>query len=137
MLTTGEMKQEIRDFCINLILDSNVTDWINSALIVDNIEICLGFNYDEKFEASIYVDSSFNEKVYVIDISFYGPKLPIFKKVSEELKKEIELRKSLKKKYDEIKQYLNDKSEFDKMSKVYKLLPVKYLRKKKLDNLNE
>jgi len=43
MLNVKEMKQEIEDFCIKLILDSELTDWdkksMRGALFVDNIVI--------------------------------------------------------------------------------------------------
>jgi uncharacterized protein (DUF1330 family) len=134
-MTVDEMKNEIRTYCLNLILNSKAQDWdTNNRYIKDNIIIKFDSSdkYRNYFDVHIYreyKDGNFRTQVTSIE----------FKKnvkfwFNSKERKETKL---LKKKYFEIKNYFKNKQEYDRALEAYKLLPLTQLRKNKLNVLNK
>ena len=127
-MTVEQMNKEIRDYCLSLILKSIVTDWKKEdyrQIIKDNIRITMASNkdYSERFKVYIYTDNSLkNENSTIVFDSGWSP-------FNREKRKE---RKLVQKKWDEIYEFFENKSNYERAIKTYNLLPIKELRRKKL-----
>ena len=134
-MTIEEMQKEIRQYCLNLILNSTFEDWSNRKLIKNNIIIEI--NSDgclNAFTAKIYTDNSYQNKDTEIEFQVPGlPTLPLWCCAHKERSKE---KRKIKQKHKEIFSYLCNKSLYEGTLKTYNLLPIKELRKKKLNNIN-
>ena len=132
-MTSKELKNEIRQYCLNLILNSNTEDWnwITYRCIKDNVVLNINMikGNIEGFIVSIYTDTTFTHVDYTVE---FDDRVLWFcnKKEKEEIKK-------IRIKYRELHDYLKDKNECDKLKKTYNLLPIKKIRKDKLDKINE
>ncbi len=133
-MTAEEMKDEVRSYCANLIINSKNEEWdSNERYMKDNILIkMLSERNSEFFEVHIfkeYKDGVFRTEVSSIEfkkvISFWS---------SRKIKKEYS---AIKKKYFEINNYFKNKKEYDKALELYNLLPLKVIRKNKLKTINE
>ena len=138
-MTTKEMQEKVRNYCIDVILKSNVSDWTNywsvSTYIKENIKIKVDNTSKKyKFEVEIYLnkklDSSKNDfKIERGSIEQFCWLWEINKRIN---------RNRIKNKYTEICDYVKNKSEYDAALELYNLLPeipIKELRRKKLKNI--
>jgi len=94
------------------------------------------YSPDKYFIVKIYKNTNYNDLEYQFNLGtkFYLTKFEsIFP--NKETKKLIKLTKLLSQKHHEIEKYIKNRAAFNEISAVYKLLPVKHLRKKKLENL--
>jgi hypothetical protein len=109
--STKELENGIRDYCINLILNSTIEDWnVNDQFIVDNIRIS---HVSWGFIVRIYADKHLIKEKKKLDFRTNGISLN-------------KTNKLLKEKHDYIEQII-----------IYNLLPIKELRKQKLQSINE
>jgi hypothetical protein len=134
-MTVDEMKNEIRTYCLNLILNSKVQDWdIHDRYMKDNIMINLKSTntHHNYFEAHIYKE--YKEGCFRTEITSIEFKKNVKFWFNSKERKETKL---LKKKYFEIKNYFKNKQEYDRALEAYKLLPLTQLRKNKLNVLNK
>lgn len=139
-MTIEEMNNEIRDYCLRLIFESDIADWqvskYNSRILIKN-NIIIRVNPKGNpyaFTATIYTDNTFSNQNK--EIQFEGFSIPRCPKLFARNKKRYEEKEKL----EEIKEKLN--KHFDNIQlykstlETYNLLPIKELRKKKLQNLN-
>lgn len=122
----NKIYEEVHDYCYNLILNSKKEDWINNIIIIDNIKIEIFYN--KRFHINIYKDNSNIMNSY----SYYNFNINIkyiFCIFNKKLKK-------LRNKYKEIKFFIENKEKYEMAVQIYNLLPIKELRKKKLNQIN-
>lgn len=129
------MEKEIRDYCLSVILNSTIENWTimsgygSKEMYKNNIRVmmCSGKNYKHVFTAFIYTDSKFitQDREIGFEIGWCWNK------------QERKERKAIENKWDEIDSYFKNKSEYERAVRTYNLLPIKELRKKKLQNINE
>lgn len=125
------MKEEVWQYCLTLVLNSKIEDWnSDKEFIINNLIIDYGYEY---FRVKIYKDNTHKEAKDEITFHIYTPFLSIFI-WSRKRRKENNL---IKKKYKEVKSYFENKSEYEAAFETYNLLPIKELRKKKLEKINE
>lgn len=122
----NKIYEEVHDYCYNLILNSKKEDWVSNMIIIDNIKIEIFYN--KRFHINIYNDNSatmnrYSTYEFNIDIDY------IYCIFNKKLKK-------LRKKYKEIKFFIENKEKCEKAIQIYNLLPIKELRKKKLNEIN-
>lgn len=131
-MTTEEMKTEVRTYCFNLIINSNLQDWDERYRTYkkDNMYVKMSsYNTDDVyFVISIYKDESLKEEVSSIE---FKRKTNLF---NFKEKKEI---KSIRNKFNEIKNFFQNKKEYNNALAVYNLLPIRQIRKNKLKAINE
>jgi hypothetical protein len=106
-MTTKEIKNEIRQCCFNLIINSNVEDWKDMSYVKDNIYLYL---YPNKhlISASICTD---NTLTHTNEIACFEKKSLWF---CYNRNKRKEIRK-ITKKYKEISEYIKNKIEYDEL----------------------
>jgi len=125
-MTLDNMKNEVRVYCLNLILNSNVEDWVKYIMIKDNIKIEINKGYTNIFSAKIYTDNT----LYIFDSDVD------FRIDWCWNKKERTERHKINQKFKEIDLYLMNKQEYENTVKTYNLLPIKELRRNKLKSIN-
>ena len=119
----NKIYEEVHDYCYNLILNSKKEDWVSNMIIIDNIKIEIFYN--KRFNINIYKDNSNSCSYYNFNINIKY----IFCIFNKKLKK-------LRNKYKEIKFFIENKEKCEKAIQIYNLLPIKELRKKKLNEIN-
>lgn len=134
-MTIEQMEKDVRDYCLSIILNSTIENWTilkgygSKNLFKNNIRIVMhsGKNYKHIFTAHIYTDTTFQSEDSEIgfEIGWCWNK-----------EKRLE-RKSIENKWEEINSYFTNKEKYEAALKTYKLLPIKEIRKKKLQNINE
>jgi len=134
-MTIEQMEKDIRNYCLSIILNSNVENWAiqkgygSKELFKNNIRIVMhsGKNYQHIFTAYIYTDTTYQitDREIGFEIGWCWNK---------EKRKE---RESIENKWDEINSFFTNKEKYEAAVKTYNLLPIKELRKKKLQNINE
>lgn len=161
-MTTKQMQDEVRNYCINLIIKSNISDWIHnwnsSEYIKDNITIYVENNDEKKykFKIKIYKIKDASGKSIRPSQKLVGGWSPSssdkecrhefeIKRGSEDFCrlwdiKKRKIRNNLKRKYFEINDNRKNKKEYDSALEVYELLPklpIKEARLKKLQNIEK
>lgn len=122
------MKEEVRQYCLNLVLNSKIEDWTSDKDVVIN-NIIIDYAY-EVLRVKIYKDNTHKEIKDEIQFHIY-PTIFIWSKKG---RKENNL---IKRKYKEVRSYFENKHEYEAALETYNLLPIKELRKKKLEKINE
>lgn len=117
-----EMKNEIYDYLYNLILDSSLEDWNNRSYIKNNIKI---HSYSTHFEVDITTNNN-TERIY------FNFKNNWFTK-----KEDKKIKIKLKAKAKEIREYSDNKIEYNKYDNIYNSLSLSLIRKKKLEEINK
>lgn len=119
-MTIDQMEKEIIDYGKSLIFNSNNQDWQFEkdapCYIKNNIKIEM---FPRSFCINVYTDNS------LTSLKNYFWLYHTFTFFNSE-------RKILHKRYKELSSY----KEYDKMTETYNLLPIKQIRKKKIENIN-
>jgi len=118
------IKNEIRIYCMNLILNSNVKDWNEYSYYKDNFAINIDKNSFNIFTVIIYEETGLRRTrnhVVEFDINWCWNR------------KERQNRFKLRKKFEEIDSYIINKKDYEDTLKTYSLLPIKELRRNKLE----
>jgi hypothetical protein len=125
-MTITEMKLQIREYCLKIILNSKKENWQNYKYEINNIEVTISDSW--WFNVKIYHDKDHQQ--INCEIYFNSDKFLFVcnKKERQEIKK-------LKEKHHEIMHYLKNKQLYDSTLITYNLLPIKEIRKNKLENI--
>ena len=135
-MTIDEMKKNIREYCLKLIINSKIEDWkkyddSGKCYLEDNFIIFMSNSIKETdfiFKVEIYTNDTLKTKSGIVD---FKDERVLFNRTR---KKEIKI---LRKKQSEIVYYSYNKEDYEKTLSTYNLLPIKVLRKNKLEKIND
>lgn len=124
-MTAKEIDEEVRTWCINTIVSSRLEDWNEKKVYLkDNIQ----FEYSDNWiKAEIYQKSSNTRlETYYFHHCWLGPLSKIIR-----TKNSYEQQKLINNKLKELK----NKADYDRVLNVYNSLPIKEIRRKKLEEI--